>query len=81
MCVSVCVCVEDGEECKLVFNCTKGGFWLSQSIFPPTPVHHNYQSVARGRAHNKQCGGGGLETAAVRATTANVLFSEFFLTF
>lgn len=60
----VCVCVwRTGEEYKLVFNFTKEGFWLSQSIFPPTPVHHNYQPVARGRAHNKQ-GGEGLERAA-----------------
>lgn len=71
-----CVCVwRMGEEYKLVFNFTKGGFWLSQSIFPPTPVHHNYQPVARGRAHNKQ--GGGIRDSG-RAAAANVLFPTRF---
>lgn len=69
--------MEDGEECKLVFNFTKGGFWLSQSIFPPTPAHHNYHPEARGRTHRErereteEGGEGGrerLETAAIIAT-------------
>lgn len=49
----------DREECKLVFNFTKGGFWLSQSIFPPTPAHHNYHPEARGRTHREEGGGRG----------------------
>lgn len=60
----MCVCVwrmgeRDREECKLVFNFTKGGFWLSQSIFPPTPAHHNYHPEARRRTHREERGGRG----------------------
>lgn len=41
-------------ESKLVFNVTKGEFWLSQSIFIPTPAHHTHQPEARGRTHSER---------------------------
>ena len=62
----------DGEECKLVFNFTKGGFWLSQSIFPPTPAHHNYHPEARGRTHREgDEGRERLESAAIIASESH----------
>lgn len=51
--------VEDGRGCKLVFNFTKRGFGLSQDVFPPTPVHHNYRPVARQKSPNERSGGDG----------------------
>lgn len=43
--------------CKLVFNSTKGGFELSQRIFPPTTAHRNYHPEAGD-------GGGGIDMSS-----------------
>lgn len=51
---------EDWKECKLVFNFTKGGFWLSQSILLPLlPI----TTITQKQEGELTQGEGGLEKA------------------